>query len=432
MVAHYARAQGPPLQSKLECFEKTMKLYQGIILGTLLFRYLLLFFEWWIVQKPAKELPPELADVTDPETFRKSQEYTSVRSKFNLVKATFALAVLLIFWFSGGFHFLDHWVQSFGLSSIPTGILYIAILGFANQILVLPFDIYSTFVIEEHFGFNKMTPRLFVIDRLKGLALVVLIGGPVLALILWFLERTGDDAWLYCWSFSVIFSLAFQYVAPVWILSLFNRYTPLPEGELRSAIRAYAESVGFPFQEIYVMDSSRRTTKTNAFFIGFGKYRRIVLFDTLVSGSTIDEILAVLAHEVGHFKRKHIIVGMLLGFLHLGLVFYLLSLFLNQKELFDAFYMDRRSIYAGLVFFGLLFEPVSFLLSIAFNALSRHNEVEADRYAVETTPDREKLVLALKKLYSTNLANLIPHPFYVFLNYTHPPLLERVRAIRAA
>ncbi|MCI0444626.1 M48 family metallopeptidase [bacterium] len=409
-----------------------MKAYQIIILATLLFRWILLFFEWWSIRKPVTNLPPELSDVADPETFSRSQQYTLERSKFGLIRQTFSLIVLIIFWFSGGFNLLDQWVRSFGWATIPTGLVYIGILALANIIVSLPFDLYSTFVIEEKYGFNKTTPHLFVIDRLKGVALTILIGAPVLALIMWFLEFTGERAWLYCFIFSVAFSLAFQYVAPVWILSLFNKYTPLPEGELREAIKAYSQSVGFPFREIYVMDSSRRSTKTNAFFIGFGKYRRIVLFDTIVANSSIDEIIAVLAHEVGHYKKKHIVLGMILGFLHMGLVFYLLSLFLNKKELFDAFYMETPSVYAGLLLFGLLFEPISFLISIAFNALSRRNEYQSDHYAVQTIPDRENLVSALKKLYATNLANLIPHPIYVFLNYTHPPLLERIRAIRAA
>jgi STE24 endopeptidase len=409
-----------------------MKTYQIIVLATILFRWILLFFEWWSIRKPVTNLPAELSDVADPETFNKSQQYTKERSKFGLIRGTFSVIVLIIFWFAGGFNWLDQWAGSYGWSTIPTGVIYIGILAIANLILALPFDLYSTFVIEEKYGFNKTTPRLFVIDRVKGLVLSIIIGVPVLALIMWFLEFTGDRAWLYCWIFSVAFSLAFQYVAPVWILSLFNKYTPLPEGELRWAIKAYAESVGFPFREIYVMDSSRRSTKTNAFFIGFGKYRRIVLFDTLVANSSIDEIIAVLAHEVGHYKKKHIITGMILGFVHVGVVFYLLSLFLNNKELFDAFYMEKPSVYAGLLFFGLLFEPISFLIGIAFNALSRRNEYQSDHYAVQTIPDREKLVSALKKLYTTNLANLVPHPVYVFLNYTHPPLLQRIRAIRAA
>ncbi len=409
-----------------------MKLYQIIIFATLLFRWILLFFEWWSIRKPVTNLPPELSDVADPETFGRSQQYTLERSKFGLIRGTFSLILLIIFWFAGGFNLLDQWVRSFGWSSIPNGLVYIGSLALANIIVSLPFDLYSTFVIEEKYGFNKTTPHLFVIDRLKGLVLSILIGAPVLALIMWFLEFSGERAWLYCWIFSVAFSLAFQYIAPVWILSLFNKYTPLSEGELRDAIKAYSQSVGFPFREIYVMDSSRRSTKTNAFFIGFGKYRRIVLFDTLVANSSIDEIIAVLAHEVGHYKKKHIVLGMILGFLNMGLVFYLLSLFLNKKELFDAFYVENPSVYAGLLFFGLLFEPISFLISIAFNALSRRNEYQSDHYAVQTIPDREKLVSALKKLYATNLANLIPHPIYVFLNYTHPPLLERIRAIRAA
>ena len=408
-----------------------MRLYQAIILSTLFLRYFLLFFEWWSAERKT-ELPSELSDVTTPEQFAKINEYTRVRSKFGLVKATFSLIIMLWFWFSGGFNALDHWVRSFGLSTIPTGILYIGILGIANSVLSLPFDWYSTFVIEERFGFNKTNPALFILDRLKGFVLAIILGTPLLWVILWFFDRAGSNAWLYCWLVSVGFSLALQYVAPVWILRLFNKYTPLPEGNLRHAILAYAQKVRFPFKEIFVMDGSKRSTKSNAFFTGFGKYRRIALFDTLVSGSTDPEIVSVFAHEVGHYKKKHIIVGMLLSFLYMGFVFYLLSIFINRKELFDAFYIDHPSIYAGLVFFGLLFEPLSFLFSIAFNALSRYNENQADQYAVETTKDTRNLISALKKLYANNLSNLTPHPLYVFLNYTHPPLLERVRRIASA
>ncbi|HSE42693.1 MAG TPA: M48 family metallopeptidase [Acidobacteriota bacterium] len=389
-----------------------------------------MFFDWWSVERK-RELPPELSDVTTPEQFEKINAYTRVRSKFSLIKATFALVVLLAFWFSGGFNALDEWVRSFDFSTITTGIIYIGILGLANSILSLPFDLYSTFVIEERFGFNKTTLRLFFIDRIKGLMLALVLGVPLIAVILWFFERTGSNAWLYCWIVSVAFSLALQYIAPVWILSLFNKYTPLPDGDLRHAILNYAQKVHFPFKEIFVMDSSKRSTKSNAFFTGFGKYRRIALFDTLVSGSTDPEILTILAHEVGHYKKRHIITGMLLSFLYMGFVFYLLSIFINKNELFDAFYMKHVSVYAGLVFFGLLFEPISFLSSIAFNAFSRHNEREADQYAIETTSDYQNLISALKKLYANNLANLTPHPLYVFLNYTHPPLLERIRLIRA-
>jgi STE24 endopeptidase len=342
------------------------------------------------------------------------------------------LIILLLFWFSGGFNVLDGWIRSFHFSAITTGIIYIGILGLANAFFSLPFDWYSTFVIEERFGFNKTTPSLFIMDKVKGLVLSIVLGVPLIAVILWFFETTGSNAWLYCWVVSVAFSLALQYIAPVWILSLFNKYTPLPEGDLRNAIISFARKVHFPFKEIFVMDSSKRSTKSNAFFTGYGKYRRIALFDTLVSGSTEPEILTILAHEVGHYKKRHIVTGMLLSFLYMGFVFYLLSLFIQKKELFDAFYMNQISIYAGLVFFGLLFEPLSFLSSIAFNAFSRHNEREADQYAIQTTSDHQNLISALKKLYANNLANLTPHPLYVFLNYTHPPLLERIRLIRAA
>lgn len=407
-----------------------MNPYKIIILATLFLRYVLVVGEWISARRAAAELPPEIADVYDAEKYGRSREYLKATTGFHVISETFHLALLLAFWFSGGFPWLDQIVRNRGYGPIVTGILYIGILGFAGMILNLPFDLYSTFVIEERFGFNRTSLRTFVLDRVKGLLLTVLLGVPFLAAVLWFFNATGSSAWLYCWLFAVVLSVFIQFVAPVWIMPLFNKFTPLPDGELKQAIVDFAQSVRFAFKEIFVVDSSKRTSKTNAFFTGFGRNKRIALFDTLVEKSTVSEIVAVLAHEVAHYKKKHIVVGMLLGFLHTGLLFYLLSIFIGNPRLFQAFSMENLSSYAGLLFFAMLYEPISFLISIPMNALSRHNEYEADRYAKENIPDREQLVSALKKLYATNLGNLNPHKLYVILNYSHPPLLQRIRAIR--
>ena len=407
-----------------------MNPYQAIILLTLLVRYALSIGEWVSARRADVELPEEVRDVYDAEKYHKSRDYLNTATGFRVISETFSLVVLLLFWFFGGFNILDQIVRGWGLHPILTGILYIGILSGAGFVLNLPSDIFSTFVIEELFGFNRTKLRVFITDRLKGLALVSLLGIPFLALVLWFFDRMGSSAWIYCWLISIVISFLLQFITPAWILPLFNKYTPLPDGDLKDAIAAYAREVRFAFKEIFVVDSSKRSSKTNAFFTGFGRNKRIALFDTLVKDSTIPEIVAILAHEVGHYKRKHIVAGIFLGFLNSGLIFFLLSLFIGNRGLFDGFYMQDVSNYAGLLFFAMLYEPISFLLSIPFHALSRHNERQADRYAVETIPDREQMVSALKKLYSTNLGNLNPHPLFVILHYSHPPLLERIRAIR--
>ena len=407
-----------------------MNPYRVIILLTLFLRFALTISEWFSIRKMDDQLPDEVKDVYDEEKFRKSKQYLNTSTTFRLVQDTFSLTLLLLFWFLGGFEALDRFVRGLNWHPTLTGIAYIGILGAVSSILTLPFTLYFTFVIEERFGFNRTTWKLFFIDRIKGLILACALGIPFLAMVFWFFETMGELAWLYCWAIAAIISLLLAFVAPKWIMPLFNKFTPLQEGELVDAITNYAKSVGFAFRDIFVIDSSKRTSKTNAFFTGFGRNKRIALFDTLVSDSTTPEIVAVLAHEIGHYKKKHIPLSMILGLLNTGLIFYLLSLFVTNRTLFEAFYVREVSVYAGLVFFGMLYEPISFLLSLPLNALSRRNEMQADRYAVDTIPDRETLVSALKKMYSTNLGNLKPHPLYVILHYSHPPLLQRIHKIR--
>jgi STE24 endopeptidase len=224
--------------------------------------------------------------------------------------------------------------------------------------------------------------------------------------------------------------LGVQFIAPTWIMPLFNKFTPLDAGELKSAILSYAGSIKFPVENVYVMDGSRRSSKSNAFFTGFGKHRRIVLFDTLIKKHTTEELVAVLAHEMGHYKKKHILQTMALGILQMGMMLYLLSIFISYQGLFDAFYMPQKSVYAGLIFFAMLYSPLDFFIGIFMQMLSRSNETEADRFSAETTHDPQSMVDALKKLSTHNLSNLFPHPLYVFLNYSHPPVLKRIQALQ--
>jgi STE24 endopeptidase len=376
------------------------------------------------------ELPFVLQDIYNQEDYRKSQEYLRTTTRFGLVDSSFTLLILLAFWFSGGFNWFDQVVTGWNFVPVVTGLRYIGILLFAYSLIKLPFDIYSTFVIEERFGFNKTTRRTFLLDMLKGFILALLLGGLLLAGILALFQYVGIYAWVYCWAAVVIFSLAMQYVAPTWIMPLFNKYTPMAEGELKEAILKYTGSVNFPIKNIFVMDGSKRSSKSNAFFTGFGRNKRIALFDTLIAQHSVPEMVAVLAHEVGHYKKKHILQGMIISIVHTGVLFFLLSLFLTSPGLYQAFGIGYQPIYAGLLFFGLLYTPIELVLSVVMQMLSRKNEYEADRFAAETIDEPNNLIVALKKLSATNLSNLTPHPFYVFLNYSHPPLLQRIQAIQ--
>lgn len=408
-----------------------MNIYSYIILIALLLQFLLDNIADALNLKALRhEIPPALAGVYKPDEYQKSQEYTRSLTRFGFATSSFGLLIILLFWFTGGFNFLDQIVRSWDFGPIANGLCYIGILMIAYELLTLPFSVYATFVIEERFGFNRTTPRIFTTDMLKGLALAVLLGGPLLAGILALFEYAGNYAWLYCWVAVTIFNMVIQFIAPIWIMPLFNKFTPMEPGELKDAIQSYAHSTGYEVRNISVMDGSKRSTKANAFFTGFGRTKRIALFDTLISKHTIQELIAVLAHEIGHYKKKHVLWGILISIAHTGLIFYLLSVLLGSSGLYQAFYMDHTSIYAGLLFFGLLYTPVEMVLSVALHILSRRNEYEADRFATQTTGEPGSLVEALKKLHSDNFSNLTPHPFYVFLNYSHPTLLQRVQAIQ--
>ena len=375
------------------------------------------------------DLPDAFRGWFDADRYRKSQEYLRVNTRFGWIVSAFDLIIFLIFWFSKGFPFLDRWVYGLNQSPVIDGIIFIGALVIVKTVISLPFSIYSTFVIEERFGFNKTTWPTFIKDLIKGLILTILLGGPILAAVLAFFEYAGPGAWLYCWVAVGLYMLAAQYIAPTWIMPLFNKFTILEDGKLKEALFSYARSIDFPLKNVFVMDGSRRSSKSNAFFTGFGKNKRIVLFDTLIKRHTVSELVAVLAHEMGHYKKKHIMKSLVLGIIQIGLMFFLLSLFISYQGLFDAFFMDKKSIYAGLIFFSLLYSPVERFIGLFLQIRSRKNEYEADRFSVETTKDSCSMVSALKKLSVHNLSNLLPHPMYVFLNYSHPPVLKRIEVI---
>jgi STE24 endopeptidase len=375
-------------------------------------------------------LPEEFDGIFDKASYEKSQRYTKTKTKFGMIQSLMMLGVIIIFWQSGGFNVIDIYVRGFELHFLWSGLLYVGILMFLSFIVSLPFRIYSTFVLEERFGFNKTTPKTFVTDILKTFALVLVLGGSILAILLALFEYGGPYAWIYAWGALSCFSLFVTFIAPRFLMPIFLKFTPLEEGELRTAILALAQKLQFPCKEIFVIDGSRRSTKTNAFMSGFGKYKRIALFDTLIEKHTTEELVGVLAHEIGHYKKRHVLLGMFMSILGNGLMLYMLSRFLMIPGFFSAFGVTEVSVYVGLVLFSIMFSFIGFFLSLPSNALSRKFEYDADAYAHNATRDVETLISALKKLSRDNLSNLNPHPLFVLLNYSHPPIVERIGAIR--
>ena len=384
------------------------------------------------------ELPRELTDVYNPEKYASSQEYTRANSRFGIISSIASLTILLTFWFFGGFAWLDQWSRSLGLGDVPTGLFYVFALLFGNYLLNLPFTIYDTFVLEERFGFNKTSRSTFILDQAKSIVLMTLIGAPLLAGILLIFHHV-PQAWFWAWVVFSAFMLAITYLAPSLIMPLFNKFEPMEDGELKDAIYRMAEECDFPLTEITVMDGSKRSAKSNAFFMGFGKNKKIALYDTLVENHSTEELVGVLAHEIGHFKHRHIIQRIVLSILQFGVLFYLLGQIINPEsvfaqQLFLAFGIPTENIsaHAGLIFFSILFSPASRLLGILLNAWSRKHEFEADAYAAGAQKTPEHLIAALKKLSADNLSNLTPHRLRVILDYSHPPVLSRIEALRKA
>lgn len=381
------------------------------------------------------KLPLEFRGIFTDDKYANSQHYTRINSQFHVVESVSTLALTLLFWLSGGFGWLDSLVRGYGHSELFTGLLFMGILFGAQTILNLPFQIYSTFVIEEKFGFNKTTPKTFAIDQIKGLILMAVIGAPILGLILWIFNSI-ENAWLWAWIAFTVIQLALTYFAPTYLLPLFNKFEPMKDGETKTAINKLAEKCDFPLTEIHIMDGSKRSTKSNAFFTGFGNNKKIALFDTLIENHSTEGLVGILAHEIGHFKCKHIIQRLAIGIFQTAVLFFLIGLATDKdspfaKMLFEAFYVNTISVHAGLIFFFILFAPVNRLLSLFSNINSRKHEFEADAYAAKAQGTPEHLITSLKQLSADNLVNLTPHPFPVFLDYSHPPMLTRIKALRA-
>lgn len=409
-----------------------MSKYLILILGIILFKYgLNLVVEILNLKYVNQQLPDEFKGYYDAEKYKKSQVYLKEKTNFGLIEDTVSTVITVGFILFGGFNLVDGFARSFGYGGIISGLIFLGILMLASQIINIPFSIYHTFVLEQKYGFNKTTIKTFIADIIKGVLLGAIIGGLAFAGILWFFEKTGIWAWMYCWIALTVFQLFLMFIAPVVIMPLFNKFIPLEDGPLKQTLEKYAKTQDFKMQGVFTMDGSKRSTKSNAFFTGFGKFRRIALFDTLIAKHTTDELVSVLAHEIGHYKKKHILKSILISISTTGLMFFVLSFFLNNPGVFAAFKMEQTSIYASLVFFGFVYAPINMLFSIFGSMLSRKHEYEADRFAVETFNKPDAFIDALKKLTVDNLSNLMPHPAKVFLSYSHPPVLLRIKAIRS-
>ncbi len=386
----------------------------------------------------SERVPSEFEGWMEPEKYARSRRYQSDNVRFNRMQSLVTTPLTILFILFGGFGLVDRLARSAGGGMITTGLLFAGILILLGMLISLPFDLYDTFVIEARYDFNRTTPKTFILDRIKGIILTVLIGAPAISLVLWFFSSLPKTGWLFAWGALALLQLMLSWLAPSLILPLFNTFTPLGEGELRDKIEAFAGKHDLTLKGIYSIDGSRRSSKANAFFTGLGKAKRIALFDTLIEKHPVRELIGVLAHEVGHDRKHHLLKGLAVSLVNSAFTLFLLQFFLHTKPLYDAFGVSFDSIngqspiYGGIFFFGLLYAPVSMLTGIAGKSLSRRWEYEADAYASRTTGAPDALADALKRLSVDSLSDLTPHPFKVFLEYSHPPVLARVKALLAS
>lgn len=380
------------------------------------------------IKESGKSLPTLLRDIYDPEKYNRQQEYFRTNSRFGMLSSSFSFVVMCVMFVSGGFAWADSIVQQWVNHPVWTPVVYFGILFVVNDIISIPFEWYDTFVIEEKFGFNKVTPKLFVLDKLKGYGMMVVLGGGLLSLIVWIYTLTPGYFWLLTWGVITGFSLFMTMFYSNIIVPLFNKQTPLPEGELRTAIEQFANKSGFKLDNIFVIDGSKRSTKANAYFSGLGSKKRIVLYDTLMDKMTTEEIVAVLAHEVGHYKHKHTLINFLISMPSTLLLFGVFGLFLQSDALAQALGGNAASFHLNAIAFSILYSPFSLILDVITNVLSRRFEYQADAFAVKYGYGQQ-LVSGLKKLTATSLGNLMPHPLYVFFHYSHPTLYQRMTKI---
>lgn len=401
-----------------------------ILIGIILLEFLWNTYLDYLNAKHYKDpIPTLLEGVFDEEEYLKSQSYKSTNYRFSIWSSLFSITTVLLFFFFDGFAWVDNWVRTFTDNPILISLLFIGILLVANDLISTPFSYYHTFVIEDKFGFNKSTKTTFWLDKIKGLLLMVLIGGGLLFAILWFYEKTDTNFWLYTWGLIAVFSVFINMFYSTLIVPLFNKQSPLEDGELKNAIEKFAQEVGFKLHNIFVIDGSKRSTKANAYFAGFGPKKRIVLYDTLINDLETDEIVGVLAHEIGHYKKKHTIYNLFLSILTTGITLYILSLFIDSPLLANALSVNQPSFHIGIIAFGILYSPISEITGLLMNLLSRKFEYQADNYA-KINFSAAPLISGLKKLSKNSLSNLTPHPLYVFMHYSHPSLLQRILRLK--
>jgi len=397
----------------------------GIIVLSFIFEKVL---EYLNLKHIFPELPKEVEDVYDAESYKKSQLYKTINTRFTFVTSSFSFILTLLLLFLGGFGWVNDFAFSLFNNYILVALIFFGILMFASDILSTPFSVYDTFVIEEKFGFNKTSPKIFVLDKLKGWLLGAIIGGGLLALIIWFFQIFGKNFWILAWAIVGIFTIFMAMFYSQLIVPLFNKQTPLEDGELREAIQKMSDKTGFRLNNVFVIDGSKRSTKANAYFTGLGSKKRIVLYDTLIKDLNTQEIVAVLAHEIGHYKKKHTLTGIVSGIIQTGFTLFIFSLLINNPDLSTALNVTKPNFHISLLAFGILYSPVSMVIGIFSSMLSRKHEYQADKYAVEHS-DAKDLISALKKLSGKNLSNLTPHPLYVFFHYSHPTLIQRIKAM---
>lgn len=400
-----------------------------IILGISGFGFLLdQLLDYLNLRYLQEELPGELENIYDGAAYRKSIAYQRVTSRFGFLTSLLSFIVSFGMLAFGGFGWIDATLNGYIKTETLRSLVFFGGLVVAGDLLTTPFQWYNTFVLEEKFGFNKTTPKTFFLDKLRGYLLGILLGGPILWLLLYLVSHAGPNFWWMFWVAITVVTLFMNVFYTTLILPLFNKLTPLEDGELKAAIEAYARKVKFPLSNILVMDGSRRSNKSNAFFAGLGRQKKVVLFDTLIQKHSTDELVSVLAHEVGHYKSQHILVGFLLSTLQTGLMLFVMKFIIFNEQLSLALGGADYVIHLNLIAFAILYGPISTVLGLLGNIISRKNEFEADAFAAKTYGG-EPLQLALKNLSVHNLSNLMPHPWYVFFNYSHPPLLQRLKAI---
>ncbi len=401
-----------------------------IILGISVFSYLFdQLLDYLNLKAQRKDIPSEIADFYDKEKYQKSLDYQADQQRFSFISSAFSFLLSLLMLVLGGFGWLDGILRPLIGNEILLALAFFGVIMIVSDILGIPFQWYSTFVIEEKYGFNKTTVKTFILDKLKGYVLGVVIGGVLLSVLLYLIHTMGPNFWIWFGVIAATFILVINMFYTSLFLPLFNKLTPLEDGALKTAIEAFAKKVNFPLGNIFVMDGSKRSAKANAFFSGIGKKKKIVLYDTLITNHTTEELVAVLAHEVGHFKKKHIIWSYLISIVQVFLVLFVLSLMIFNEDLSIALGGRVQAIHLNLIAFGILFSPISGITGLFMSLLSRKNEFEADAYAKETF-DGNALANALKKLSVDSLSNLYPHPAYVFFHYSHPPLLQRLKALK--